>query len=45
MLPVSPEYAQIINTSDYAMTEKTEKLQTKKQRRKHRAALRRSKQA
>lgn len=45
MLPVSPEYAQIINTSDYAMTEKAEKLQTKKQRATRRKAMRRSKQA
>lgn len=33
MLPVSPEYAQIINTTDYQMTAKAEKLQAKKQRR------------
>lgn len=33
LLPPSAEYAQIINTSDYRMTEKTEALQTKKQRR------------
>lgn len=33
LLPPSAEYAQIINTTDYNMTEKTETLQTKKQRR------------
>ncbi len=33
LLPPSAEYAQIINTSDYLMTEKAETLQTKKQRR------------
>lgn len=33
LLPPSAEYAQIINTSDYNMTEKAEILQTKKQRR------------
>lgn len=33
LLPPSAEYAQIINTSDYNMTEKAETLQTKKQRR------------
>ena len=33
LLPPSAEYAQIINTSDYRMTEKAETLQTKKQRR------------
>lgn len=33
LLPPSAEYAQIINTTDYRMTEKTETLQTKKQRR------------
>ena len=33
LLPPSAEYAQIINTADYRMTEKTETLQTKKQRR------------
>ena len=33
MLPVSPEYAQIINTTDYEMTAKAETLQAKKQRR------------
>lgn len=33
LLPPSAEYAQIINTSDYRMAEKTETLQTKKQRR------------
>lgn len=33
LLPPSAEYAQIINTADYQMTEKTETLQTKKQRR------------
>lgn len=38
MLPPSAEYAQIINTADYQMTEKTETLQTKKQ---HRAATKR----
>lgn len=32
LLPPSAEYAQIINTADYQMTEKAEKLQTKKQR-------------
>ncbi len=38
LLPPSAEYAQIINTADYQMTEKTETLQTKKQ---HRAATKR----
>ena len=33
LLPPSAEYAQIINTTDYQMTEKADKLQTKKQRR------------
>lgn len=33
LLPPSAEYAQIINTTDYQMTEKAEMLQTKKQRR------------
>ena len=33
LLPPSAEYAQIINTTDYRMTEKAETLQTKKQRR------------
>lgn len=33
LLPPSAEYAQIVNTADYRMTEKAEKLQTKKQRR------------
>ena len=33
LLPPSAEYAQIINTTDYHMTEKAEILQTKKQRR------------
>ena len=33
LLPPSAEYAQIINTTDYHMTEKADKLQTKKQRR------------
>lgn len=33
LLPPSAEYAQIINTTDYRMTEKAEALQTKKQRR------------
>lgn len=33
LLPPSAEYAQIINTADYHMTERTETLQTKKQRR------------
>ena len=33
LLPPSAEYAQIINTTDYNMTEKAETLQTKKQRR------------
>lgn len=33
LLPPSAEYAQIINTTDYSMTEKAETLQTKKQRR------------
>ena len=33
LLPPSDEYAQIINTADYRMTEKAETLQTKKQRR------------
>lgn len=33
LLPPSAEYAQIINTTDYQMTEKAETLQTKKQRR------------
>jgi len=32
LLPPSAEYAQIINTTDYNMAEKVEKLQTKKQR-------------
>lgn len=32
ILPPSAEYAQIINTGDYQMTEKAEKLQAKKQR-------------
>ncbi len=32
-LPPNPEYAQIINTTDYQMTEKADKLQIKKQRR------------
>ena len=32
LLPPSAEYAQIINTTDYNMTEKAETLQTKKQR-------------
>lgn len=32
LLPPSAEYAQIINTGDYQMTEKAEKLQAKKQR-------------
>ena len=32
LLPPSAEYAQIINTTDYHMTEKADKLQTKKQR-------------
>lgn len=33
MLPPCAEYAQIINTTDYQMTEEADKLQTKKQRR------------
>lgn len=33
LLPPSAEYAQIINTTDYRMTEKVEALKTKKQRR------------
>ena len=33
LLPPNPEYAQIINTTDYQMTEKADKLQKKKQRR------------
>ncbi len=33
LLPPSAEYAQIINTTDYHMTEKTETMQAKKQRR------------
>ena len=33
LLPPSAEYAQIINTADYNMTEKAETLQAKKQRR------------
>lgn len=33
LLPPSAEYAQIINTTDYQMTGKADKLQTKKQRR------------
>lgn len=33
LLPPRAEYAQIINTTDYHMTEKAETLQTKKQRR------------
>ncbi len=33
LLPPSAEYAQIINTTDYHMTEKAETMQTKKQRR------------
>ena len=33
LLPPSAEYAQIINTTDYNMTEKAETLQAKKQRR------------
>ena len=33
LLSPSAEYAQIINTTDYNMTEKAETLQTKKQRR------------
>ena len=33
ILPVSPEYAQIINTSDYEMREAAETFQVKKQRR------------
>jgi len=33
LFPPSAEYAQIINTADYRMTEKAETLQTKKQRR------------
>lgn len=33
MLPPSAEYAQIINTSDYQMTEKADKLQAKRQQR------------
>ncbi len=33
LLPPGAEYAQIINTSDYQMFEKADKLQTKKQRR------------
>ncbi len=33
LLPPSAEYAQIINTTDYNITEKAETLQTKKQRR------------
>ena len=33
LLPPDAEYAQIINTADYHMTEKTETLQTKKQQR------------
>ncbi len=33
LLPPSAEYAQIINTTDYNMTEKAETLHTKKQRR------------
>lgn len=33
LLPPSAEYAQIINTTDYHMTEKAEALQTNKQRR------------
>lgn len=43
LLPPSAEYAQIINTTDYRMTEKAEALQTKKQRRtvSKRKALRR----
>ena len=40
MLPVSPEYAQIINTSDYEMTAKAQKLQQKKQRTTRRKAMR-----
>lgn len=32
LLPPSAEYAQIINTTDYSMTEKAETLQTKKKR-------------
>ena len=32
LLPPSAEYAQIINTTDYHMTEKTYKLQAKKKR-------------
>lgn len=38
LLPPSAEYAQIINTTDYNMTEKAETLQTKKQ---HRATTKR----
>lgn len=43
LLPPSAEYAQIINTTDYRMTEKAEASQTKKQRRtvSKRKALRR----
>lgn len=33
LLPPNSEYAQIINTTDYQMTETADKLQTKKQRR------------
>lgn len=33
LLPPSAEYAQIINTTDYQMTEKAGKLQAKKQHR------------
>ena len=44
LLPPSVEYAQIINTTDYRMTEKSEAMQTKKQRRpvSKRKALRRN---
>ena len=41
MLPVSPAYAQIINTADYQMTENAEKHQTKKKRPTRRQSLRR----
>jgi hypothetical protein len=43
MLPPSAEYAQIINISDYQMTEDTSKLQAKRQRKTatRRKALRR----
>ena len=38
LLPPNPEYAQIINTTDYQMTEKADELQTKNQ---HRAVSKR----